>query len=147
MLGVFGDTATPPAGPAFAALIAQVNRFTGISPPPGYSFALAPFDVASVNLDPTVAITAVSIYQRRATDAYNQFHDVGSESAITKADAGFANPVAWVTANLADVTNTIQAYGDSLGIAPAAGQTLFGASSDTIILLGGAALALWVLTR
>lgn len=139
-------------GTSVADLANQVNRF-GAGAPSGYQFVttpfptpLAPFGIQILPLDIGLATMATTIYQRRATDAYNQFHDQGSLNAINKANAGFADPVSFVTNNLADVVTTLRAYADSLGIPPATSDTAVsdtGVSSGTLIL--AALAAAWFL--
>jgi len=130
-----------------AALVAQVNRF-GPAAPMGLQFASTPFQVASGNLDPAVAIAAVTIFQRRAAAAYEQFHDAGSLSAITRANNGFTDPVGFVTANLGEVTAAIAGYGDSLGLPPASTGSIIGdLGSNKLLIVAGVGVALWLLTR
>jgi len=125
-----------------AALAAQVNRF-GAQAPSGYQFVTTPI-VATGNLDVGLATVALAIYQRRATDAYNQFHDQGSAQAIQVANQALGDPVSYVGAHMADVTQIIQAFGDSLGIPPAAGDaTSGGPSTQTLLWLAGLGLAIW----
>lgn len=139
------------SGVTAADLAAQVNRF-GPSAPAGYQFVTAPltpppavFGISLMPLGVDLATVALTIYQRRATDAYNQFHDTGSQQAITAANAGFADPVTFVTGHLAEVTQTLQAFADSLGI-PAAGDGSAAAGiSGGPLLIGAAILALWLL--
>jgi len=140
-----------------ADLVAQVNRF-GPGAPSAYQFVSTPFTapvaVLGITLLPIgmgLAITALTIYQRRASDAYNQFHDAGSEQAIADANAGFADPVGFVTSHLGQVTQTLQAFADSLGI-PAAptGATASpeaGLSTGTLMLAGGILAVWWIMER
>jgi hypothetical protein len=144
-----GDVAGSATG---ADLAAQVNRF-GPSAPSGYQFVTepipAPLTALGVTLLPIsvgLATIALTIYQRRATDSYNQFHDTGSSQAIAAANAGFADPVGFVTSNLNTVTQTLQAFADSLGIPAAAAATSpADDSSGTLLLVAGAALVAWLL--
>lgn len=143
-----GDVAAPAGDPA--VLAAQVNRF-GTSAPSGYQFVTEPFTappaffgVPLIPISIGLATMALTIYQRRATDAYNQFHDAGSQQAITAANAGFADPVGFITGHLAEVTQTLQAFADSLGIPPAPGD----APTDTgpsggPLLIGAVIIAVW----
>jgi len=142
-----GDDAT--GGATVTDLAIQVNRF-GAQAPAGYQFVTVPFDAPpapyGIQLLPLgigLATMALTIYQRRATDAYNRFHDQGSQQAIAKANAGFADPVTFVTANLGEIVPTLRAFADSLGI-PAdpgdAAATDAGISAGTIILAG---ILLW----
>jgi hypothetical protein len=131
-------------------LAAQVNRF-GAGAPSGYQFVTEPFaappSVFGVSLMPMsigLATSALTIYQRRATDAYNQFHDTGSELAITTANAGFADPIAFVTGHLSEVTQTVQQFADSLGIPPASsGAPAETGTSGGPLLIGAAIVAVW----
>lgn len=145
--GAMGDVGGG-GGTSVADLADQVNRF-GPGAPAAYQFVTTPFDrppapygIQLIPLDVGLATMALTIYQRRATDAYNQFHDRGSQNAITKANAGFADPVAFVTNNLADVVSTLRAFADSLGIPPAPGDTVsdIGISSGTLLLAALAAM-------
>ncbi len=136
--GAMGDVVAPAGDPA-AGLVAQVNRF-GPGAPTGYQFVSEPF---SLPMGISMATTALTIYQRRATDAYNQFHDAGSEQAIAAANAGYADPVAFITGHLAEVTQTLQAFADSLGIPPAtSGIPPIGPDGGPI-LIGAVILAVW----
>lgn len=143
-----GDTA--PTMTPVEALIHQVNRF-GPTAPAQYRFADRAFPVvASGKIAPDVAMAALLIYQRRAADAYNQFHDAGSEAAISRANQGFADPVAFVTGNLADVTTAITGFADSLGFPPATSPGQGGGggfSTQTILMVAGGAVLLWLVTR
>lgn len=133
-----------------ADLVDQVNRF-GSGAPSAYQFVTTPFTappaVFGISLMPMsigLATVALTIYQRRATDAYNQFHDAGSQQAITAANAGMADPVGFVTSHLADVTQTLQAFADSLGIPPAgSGATTDTGPSGGPLLIGAVILAVW----
>lgn len=145
--GAMGDVG---GSASVADLVAQVNRF-GAGAPTGYQFVTEPFTAPpamfGISLLPMsigLATIALTIYQRRATDAYNQFHDAGSQQAIAAANAGFVDPVGFVTGHLADVTHTLQAFADSQGIPPAGDD----AAADTggaggALLLAAGILAVW----
>jgi len=126
-----------------ADLAAQVNRF-GPGAPAAYQFATTPFPPSSV-LDPALALTAITIYLRRATDAYNQFHDAASAAAIDKANKGFADPTTFVQANLYDVTSTIGMFADAAGLPAAAGSGVDTGISP--LLLGGVGLGILFLMK
>jgi len=144
-----GDVMT--AANPFSTLASQVNRF-GPSAPAAYQMTQQVFPLATGTLDPQLAMAAVLIYQRRATEAYNQFHDAGSAQAIEAANAGFGRPVEFVTGNLAEVTQAIANFADSLGL-PAAITTSSGGTGigtktlNTLLLGAGAILVLWAVTR
>lgn len=135
------------AAPGPGALAAQVNRF-GESAPASYQFVTTPFPVDTGKIDSALAIVALTIYQRRAADAYQQFHDAGSAAAIDAANAGFANPVGFVTGHLAEVLTAVKGYADSVGLPPAQGDG-GGSSLDptTLALAAAAAAALWWMRR
>jgi hypothetical protein len=124
-----------------AALAAQVNRF-GTSAPEGYRFVTIP---VAAPMNPGLALTALTIYQRRATDAYNQFHDAGSEMAINAANAGFSDPVSFVTARLPEVLATIGGFADALGLpsnpTPGTGPEI--GSPGGAVLLAAGFLGFW----
>lgn len=147
MGGALGDDAG--AAP-YAQLAAQVNRF-GPGAPAGLQFTQTPFSTSTPTLDPGLALTAVVIYQRRATDAYSQFHDVGSAAAIAAANLGLVDPTAFVSARLPEVINTVASYADSVGLPPADGSVsipgLGQVSVTTLLLLAGAAVAGYVLLQ
>jgi hypothetical protein len=132
-----GDAAPAPTDPV-AILSSQVNRF-GTSAPSGYQYVTTPF-LASGTVPLDLATVAITIYLRRATDSYNQFHDAGSAAAIVAANAGFASPVDFVTMRLADVTQTIGAFADSLGLPPAGGD----AGGVPIWVIGVGLVAAWL---
>lgn len=138
----FGDTA--PSDPV-AALIGQVNRFTGPGVTAAYRVAETPFTVATGNLA-LIAPVAVVLYQRAATDSYNQSGDRGSAQQIDKANAGFADPTGFVSTNMAEVTNMIASLADSLGLADADG----GQGADmtrAALIVAGIAFVAWMLSR
>ena len=137
-----GDVGNP-----LGALAAQVNRF-GPGAPLAYQFVSHTFPVASVTLDPELALVATTIYQRRSTDAYAQYHDAGSAAAIERANRGFADPVTFVTANLSDVTNTIGGFADAVGLPMSTDDAAGGGlGTTTILLIAGAAVGLWMVLR
>jgi hypothetical protein len=139
-----GDTAvTDPV----ADLIIQVNRF-GPAAPVGLQFVQQPFPLAT-GISPELALAALTIYQRRSTDAFNQFHDAGSAAAIAAANLGFINPVAFVTGALADVTRTIAGYADSIGLPNADGtsSTIAGIDLQTVLIVAGLGVAAWWLVK
>lgn len=122
-----GDDVTVPYTSGPAILAAQVNRF-GVDAPAAYQFVTDPLPIDAVKVSPALALVAISIYQRRATDAYQQFHDQGSLAALEAANRGFADPVAFVTGHLADVTSAVRGFADSVGLPPAAGDPAIGLS-------------------
>lgn len=134
-----GDDQVPSVSPV-GQLAAQVNRF-GAGAPPAYQFATAPFDVASGNLDLPLAITALTIYQRRLTDAYQKVSDAGTLQALTAANAGFSDPVGFVSVRVADITQTIGQFADSLGLPAAVGQGTVIESIPTGIWVAAAVIA------
>lgn len=123
-----------------ADLAAQVNRF-GPTAPAAYQFVTTPFPPSSV-LDPALAVAAVTIYLRRATDAYNQFHDAASAAAIDKANKGFSDPSAFVMANLYDVASTIGMFADSVGLAPPEGSGVADGVHPLVLAAGALGLLL-----
>lgn len=131
-----------------ATLAAQVNRF-GAGAPAGYQVVTTPFELDAVNLSPALALTATTIYQRRATDAYNQFHDAGSAQAIADANAGLSAPVGFVSTRMAEMISTISQFADSLGLPPAAGAGLRSLIDPEHLpyAIGALALAIWLVTR
>ncbi len=143
-----GDSASDPV----AQLAAQVNRF-GPGAPAAYQFTSKAFPLASGVVNPELALVALTIYQRRATEGYSQIHDAGSLAAITRANLGYGDPVGFVTANLADVLTTVGGFADSLGLpGPDAGDgtiagTFAGIDTRTLLLVAGGALVLWMVTR
>jgi len=138
-----GDS-VPPGATSFADLAAQVNRF-GPDAPAEHRLVLTPF-LATGTLDSGLALTAITIYQRRATAAYDQFGDRGSALEIERANEGFANPVVWVTTHLAEVTQAIAGYADSLGL-PGGAAGSGGLSTTMLLLLAGVGLAIWFVGR
>lgn len=117
-----GDVGAAAPGGAVTLLVSQVNRFSGPQVPASYQYVSIPFP-AMTTLDMSLAVTAITIYLRRATDAYNQFHDAGSAAAIAAANLGFADPVAFVSGRMSDVTSTIAGFADSLGL-PSVGSRI-----------------------
>jgi hypothetical protein len=131
------------SGPV-ADLIRQLNRF-GPAAPAGLVFLSQPLATGNV-ITPEVAIAAVTIFQRRATDAWNQFHDQGSAAAIDAANAAFADPVSFVTARLSEVTTAVAGFADASGL-PGPQGSLAGDSSHALLIVAGIGLALWWLMR
>lgn len=150
VLAAMGDviaTAVAPSG--VATLIAQINRF-GADAPAALQFVQQPFPVATGILAPDVALVALTIYQRRAADGFARFHDAGSQSAIAAANQGFANPVGFVTAHIADITQTLAAYADSVGLpgpAVAVAETGTGIDTSALALAAALGLAIWLGVR
>jgi hypothetical protein len=137
-----GDT---PATDPVSALIVQINRFTGPSAPASYRVADAPYQVASGNLA-LVAPLAVVLYQRAATDSFNQFGDAGSAAQIAKANQGFADPVGFVTKNMQEVATLIAALANSLALSTSSTD----ASDDPsrmLLIVGAILVAAWVFSR
>ncbi len=128
--------------PSVATLAAQVNRF-GVAAPAAYRFVTTPY-TASDTLTPALALTALTIYLRRATEAYASFHDEGSEQAIAAANAGFANPTGFVTNNLGAVTQAVALFADSLGLP---GATSLPFSSTTFAVAAVVAILALVVLR
>lgn len=141
-----GDDAVPltPIG----ALAAQVNRF-GATAPPAYRFASRTFSTSATTLEPDLAIVAVTIYQRRATDAFAQFHDAGSEAEIASANAAFANPVGFVSTHMAQVTQAIGNFADSLNLPSGMTEAVLSelTSGQAIGLAVGFGLLAWLFAR
>jgi hypothetical protein len=141
--GALGDAQTAPPSPV-AVLAEQVNRF-GPSAPAAFQFIQAPF-LATGKLAPDLALTALLIYHRRASDAYAQFHDAGSAALIDAANAGFSNPVSFVTGRMDEVTKTVAQFADSVGLPPAQGSAVAGDIPLPLLLAAGA-LVLWLALR
>lgn len=140
-----GDTATDGG---VAALVGQLNRFAPPAAPVEHQVLKAALPLATGNVTMDVALPAVVLYQRRATAAYQQFQDAGSLAVLEQANQAFTSPVAFVTANLANVTNTIASYGDSVGLAPAAsGASGGGVDVTQLAVLAGVGLAVWWMMR
>lgn len=140
-----GDATILAADP-LSVLIGQVNRFTGSAAPASYRVADAPYPVASGNLG-LVAPVAVVLYQRAATDSFNQFGDAGSAAQIAKANGGFSDPAAFVTKNMTEVISLITALANSLSLPSADGFGLGDDASRMIFIVGAALLAAWLLSR
>lgn len=141
-----GDIATGDAG--VAALVRQLNRFAPPVAPAAHQVLKAALPLATGNVTMEVALPAVVLYQRRATAAYEQYEDAGSLAVLEQANQAFTNPVAFVTANLANVTNTIASYGDSLGLEAAAGaDTSSGVNVTQLAVLAGIGLLAWWMMR
>lgn len=137
-----GDTAA--MGPV-AALAMQVNRF-GASAPLTYQFVTVPFPATDV-LDPALALTALTIYLRRATDAYASFHDAGTQAAIAQATAGYANPSSFVGTNMGTITPVIKMFADSLGLPSVGADGQPDTDSTTVVAVIAVVLAAWWLSE
>jgi hypothetical protein len=147
--GALGDVVQQAQG-SVAELAREVNRF-GPEAPAALQFAPTPFPVVdSVKLDPALALVALTIYQRRAADAYAQFHDQGSLAALEAANQGFINPVGFVGARLAEVTTAVRGYGDASGLPSASGpsvSSMLGGDLTIPIVIAVGAAALWMFKR
>jgi hypothetical protein len=103
-------------------LTAQVNRFTGAGAPATYRMLPDPLPLAAGKpLDMSVAIVAVGIYQRRAQDAFMKNGGQAERDMIDRANAAFGDPVGFVNANMAEVTDSIEHFADSLSLPKAQG--------------------------
>ena len=132
-----GPYTTSPADPA-NVLRAQVNRFLGPSVPA--TLQLSPTQVPSTGaVDLPLATFAAVIYQRRATDAFAA--DPTQVAMVTRGNLALADPLNFVVGNMAEVTQTVQAYGDANGL-PAAGSLVMGIPISTLAIAGCALLAL-----
>lgn len=127
------DSGTATSSPA-AALVRQVNRF--VKAPVAYQFVTTPIAPTDI-VTPELALAAVLIYQRSATDSFAKFHDDGSRQAIEAANAAFSNPVAFVSSRMGEVTTTAANMADSLGLPGAGGGLVGGMSTSTIVLIVG----------
>jgi len=129
-----GDDSVQATGPA-AVLARQVNRFMAAKVP--YQFITAPLPIGN-QVTPELALAAVLIYQRKATDSFTQFHDEGSRLAIEAANMAFANPVSFVSSRMAEMTNAVSGMADSLGLpAAASDDQIVGMSKSTLLLIAG----------
>lgn len=97
------------------ALQRQLNRF-GPAAPADVRFLKEPLPVNGT-IDMGTAIHSVLVIQKRAADAFATYHDNTSRDVLAAANAGFADPVAFVTNHLADVLTVVTNYADAKGIA------------------------------
>lgn len=134
-----GDDA-PPATPV-AVLAAQVNRF-GPGAPAAYQFTQTGFPPV---LDVGLALTALTIYLRRSTEAYAQIPDQGTLSAINAANSGFGNPVAFVGGHMSEMIPVIRDFADSIGLPAAPGDDA--TSSGALLLAAGILVGWWLLEK
>lgn len=128
-------------------LIAQVNRFTRAG-----KFGTTIYPLATGNLSPDVARTAIIIQQTRLITAQAQIPDSGTALAIAAATKGLSDPVGYVTGNLAVITGSIAGYADAQGMPAASyaadGGSPAGLSGTMLIGIGVAAVAaFWFFTR
>lgn len=156
-----GDDAVPVARTPTVDLIAQVNRFTRAGDFGGTVYRL---DLASGNpiagalstlmLQASfrdLAITAILIHQTRLLTAQMAIVDAGTATQIAAAAKALGDPVGYVNANLAMLTQSIGGYADQKGLPPAV-YTMDGASADgglspTLLIVAavGAGLIVWSL--
>lgn len=138
-------------GDPVAKLIGQVNRF-GPDAPVGLRFVATPYPLATGNIPPAVAVSAVQILYARARDAVLKFGDKGSIDLMKAAEAGLKDPVGYVTKNLEAVTNQLAIFGDAAGLG-ASKISVVGKVADmlksplALAALGGGLLLFWVTTR
>jgi hypothetical protein len=117
-------------------LAAQVNRFGPTAPEP---HRIAPIRFATSGqtaVTMELAVPAIVIAHRRANEAYVRFGDQGSLQAIGTITAGYANPVGYVTSHLGELTSTLRAYGDSLGLPAAVAESEVLGIPTTYVLIG-----------
>lgn len=134
-----GDVAKDPV----ARLIAEVNRF-GPSAPETYRYVTTPYPLATGNVPPAVAVTAAQIFWRRVQDALVK--DPSAASLVPHAKQALANPGAYVSANLPEVTAMVKSYGDFVGLPPAQGTTsVFGFPINTVAIVVAIGAAMFVL--
>lgn len=140
-LGDVGASRTP-----VDDLAAQVNRFGPTAPEP---HRIAPISFATSGqtaVTMELAVPAIVIAHRRANEAYIRFGDQGSLQAIDAISAGYANPVGYVTSHLVELTSTLRAYGDSLGLPVAAVEgEMFGIPTTYVLI--GVAFALMLMFK
>lgn len=136
-----GGSSTPVGVDAPAYLALQVNRFTGPDAPDAIRVADVPYPVTSGQVGSGVASAAVVIGMARARDAAVGGMDPLAGKAFAEAAQNLVNPVAFVTANLPAVTQTVQQYADMKGLPKA---SVLGALSPVTLAIGAGAVALVV---
>lgn len=154
-LSGLGADATPPAGlttaitgDPIAALVAQVNRFARTDIPAAYKLVDQPYPVPTDGQIPVdLATSAVLIMQRAALDPFMQGTGTGSVKSLAIDSVALADPVTYVTGNLATVIQQVGLYADSVKL-PAASSTDVASflTSTPGMVLGGLVL-LWLVTR
>ncbi len=108
-------SATSPVVEQIKDLQRQLNRF-GPDAPADVRFLKEPLPVTGV-VDMGTGIHAILVVQKRAADAFATYHDNTSRDVLAAANAGFADPVGFVNANLPDVLTVVTNYADAKGIA------------------------------
>lgn len=136
---------TPPTPDKINALRAQVNRYMGPKAPAAYRLSELVLPTTGP-IDMALAIHALTIFQRRAAEVY-PIDKVAGQQMIEAANAGYANPVAFVTSNFDNVLRTVAVYGDLHGLPPGATTAPFMKGLTLPIMVGGGLLALWWITR
>ena len=115
-------TGTAIVGDPIIALKAQLNRFAGKSfNPSGVKeprrYVTMAFPLASGNLTDQQATVATIIVYDRYVSAPLEVYSAAKAAWAFRGLSG--DTVAFVTANLAEITTTVAEYGDSLGLDPA----------------------------
>ena len=153
-----GSTSTPTASVTpdqVNTLIAQINRFFDPQTPDAYK--LTGFNVAASGfptngtIDIGVAMAALTLVNKRATDAYNNakttVDKAGASVMISQLGPAWQDPINFVTTNIGSITATIATYADLHGVPKAQGSLLGGVDTTTILIGATVVAALWIFAR
>jgi hypothetical protein len=129
-----GATEPTAAQQDVARLQAQINRF------------LSPGIPVTGVLDARTAGAAMAVMLQRFTRAFiDDPANRATAALFVEANKNLAQPVPWVQARLAEITDTIRDFGDYTGRPPARSNAA--ASGRTVAIVALAAAAMFVLTR
>lgn len=146
---------TAPSADKANTLILQINRFLDPTTPAAYQ--LTGFNVGANGfptngtIDQGVAMAAMALMQRRATDAYSNAKSTvdkaGAAALISQVNQGWSDPVSFVNGSIDSITATIATYADLHGVAKAASSTIAGIDTTTILIGAAVVAALWIYGR
>lgn len=128
-------------------LRAQLNRFTAAGGAPfAFQYATTPLPLTS-SLDAETASRALFVLNMRAGYAQTILPDPATKAILATYASAWKNPLAYVTENLAAVTDVVRLFADSQRIPAAVGVPKYikvpivGDLPESTVLVGGIALA------
>lgn len=134
-------------------LRAQLNRFTAAGGAPyQFQFATSPLPLTTV-LDAEVASRALFVLNMRAGYAQTMAADPATAALLRTYASAWSNPLGYVTANLALVTDVVRLFADSQKLPAAKGVPQYvkipglGDVRQETVVIAGAVAALIYFTR
>lgn len=150
---IAGVTGAPKGTNPALYLRAQLNRFTAAGGAPyAFQYASTPLPLTNT-LDADVASRALWVLNMRAGYAAVLAPDPATTELLKTYANAWKNPLAYVTDNLAAVTDVVRLFADAQKIPAATGVPkivripVIGDVSETTLLVGGGLLALLFFSR